>query len=68
MLIMQMSSFAYPERANTWSLGPTPGGSKKVGWPLIHVVYEKNEKPCGPFMATRSPPAPGLLCPLSNRD
>ena len=27
----------------------------------IHVVYEKHEKPCGPFMATRSPPAPGLV-------
>ncbi len=26
----------------------------------IHVVYEKNEKPCGSFMATRTPPAPGL--------
>ncbi len=22
---------------------------------------KKNEKPCGPFMATKSPPAPGLI-------
>ncbi len=26
----------------------------------IRVVYENNEKPCGPLMNTRSLPAPGL--------
>ncbi len=28
---------------------------------LTTLVYEKNEKPSGPFMATRSQPAPGLV-------
>ncbi len=42
-----------PEGLVCFLTGTTSGG--------IHVVYEKNEKPSGPFMATRSPPAPGLI-------